>query len=95
MLTFFQLEEWIAENRHTISTKETRRREKQLEVMKHILRLYDEEKEGETHKISEARKMKILELNAAFDELGDLPPEVEKKSVSKINTYHKQIILSK
>ncbi|XP_076112223.1 uncharacterized protein LOC143080324 isoform X2 [Mytilus galloprovincialis] len=74
------LEEWIGENRHTISTKETIRREKQLEVMKHILKLYDEEKEGESRKISEARKMKILELNAAFDELGDLPPEVEKKS---------------
>ncbi|XP_052060778.1 uncharacterized protein LOC127701046 [Mytilus californianus] len=74
------LEEWIAENRHTVTTQEIQKREKQLKIIKRILMLYDQEKEGETRKIKEARNMKILELNAAFDDLGDLPPEVETKS---------------
>ncbi|XP_063441381.1 uncharacterized protein LOC134721963 isoform X7 [Mytilus trossulus] len=74
------LEDWIQENRGAIESKDIQTREKQLEIIKQIVSMYEEEKEDEDEEITKTRNMKIMELITETEKLGELPKEVQAKS---------------
>ncbi|XP_071173436.1 triadin-like isoform X1 [Mytilus edulis] len=74
------LEEWIQENRGAIESKDIQTREKQLEIIKQIVSMYEEEKEDEDEEITKTRNIKIMELITETEKLGELPKEVQAKS---------------
>ncbi|XP_069943806.1 peroxisomal biogenesis factor 19 isoform X2 [Cherax quadricarinatus] len=68
--------DWLADNRSSLSEEEYTRYNKQYDVMKQIVQMYDEEQESDSDEVKGQRFEQILQRMQQLQEMGQPPKEL-------------------